>query len=576
MTLELQKKYAKKYIDLGWSLLPMQFFPDGAGKMTKVPMVPWKIYQTHPASLAVVEQWLDNGWFLGLITGRASGIVVVDDDRIKHGLSEYGITSSIIAKTKSGGKHYYFKYAEGITNTANESLYLDIRGEGGYVVLPPFNNYTWESVPNKTNLENLAEIPLELGKAIYETEDGKKTTERFELAKAIGMGEGGRDNVMLALARSELNKHRQEEWPNVYIIMQGVNSSFVPPLPEADLQRIFAQAKRYITKDIATGKFKYEEKRQIVVPQQVAERDKIVLYSKLSDEELLKVDKRPRMKTGLPEMDKMFDWPSGYYVICANPGVGKGWFAMWLARKFWQYGKIKTAYFTLEMSEQMIRTRLLQAWSDLSFSAFENGGDTTQAKEMLRKDVMAVYPFGHKDQRYQTPENFSKDFEEIYDHGYRMFVFDHLHELSGMNSNDTNQSVVERWGKAFQEVMKNPKFSDVWLMVYSQPNGFAASKEVITKTDIAGSKSITQKCEFFISLNRKIKFDKQTHMPIADQDERSVFLWIDKNRVSTTQYRGQTIYFSENGNFYESREDEHVVRDVAPRKVVEIDDDESF
>lgn len=87
---------------------------------------------------------------IGLRTGAASGVFVIDID-VKGRVMGYdnwlalckahGWRSSpnvLAAGTPSGGAHLHFTYAAGITN-ARGSLPagVDVRGEGGYVLLPP-------------------------------------------------------------------------------------------------------------------------------------------------------------------------------------------------------------------------------------------------------------------------------------------------------------------------------------------------------------------------------------------------------------------------------------------------------
>ena len=545
--------YAKRYLELGWSLLPMQFVSDSKGEMVKHPMVQWKRFQTEQPTLDEVVWWLENGWFLGLVTGKLSNLCVIDDDRIKFKLSEYGFTSSVVAKTKSGGKHFFYRYSEGITNTANEDIHVDVRGEGGYVVLAPFNGYEWLSLPTPENLKKLQPFPEELKKIIYK--NGLTRTEPIKISEIVGTEKGNRDNNLLSFANSLCRRYPKEEWESgVFPALLGMNNTFPDPLSASNVQRIFLQATRFISSQPSISyKLKNGEVNRI-------ERNKVITYSTMPDSEIMKIEERETMKLGLPLADDTFDWPTGYYVICGSPGVGKGFFALWLARKFWENGKKKSIYFTLEMGEKLVRTRILQAWSDLTLSQFKKKANTQKAQKLMKQDVISVYPFGQKDSRYQTPENFEKDFEEIYQKGYRVFIFDHLHELEGTNTNDTNQAIVERWGKVFQNIMKKPEHIDVWLFVFAQPNGASIDKKIIGRTDIAGSKSITQKCEFFISLNRKNNYYKKSIEQLINEsnsDNREMFVWIDKNRISLTQYKGFNIYFGEDGNFYTDINEAH-------------------
>lgn len=87
---------------------------------------------------------------IGLRTGAASGVFDIDID-VKGGAAGYdnwlalckahGWLSSpnvLAAGTPSGGAHFYFTYAAGITNARGKlPAGVDARGEGGYVLLPP-------------------------------------------------------------------------------------------------------------------------------------------------------------------------------------------------------------------------------------------------------------------------------------------------------------------------------------------------------------------------------------------------------------------------------------------------------
>ena len=68
------------------------------------------------------------------------------------------------------------------------------------------------------------------------------------------------------------------------------------------------------------------------------------------------------------------------------------------------------------------------------------------------------------------------------------------------------------------------------------------------RTDILGSKAITQKCEFFYSLNRKVNLDKEDSFAGVN-DERIVTVFLDKNRITSAQYTGYKLQFSMTGNF---------------------------
>jgi hypothetical protein len=147
-------KAGQFYLDIGWSVIPIK--PE-----TKTPAIKWGEFCDRYPTPDEVKTWIDNGWHLAVVTGDISKICIVDDDRIKNGLNEWGFNSTLIAKTQSGGKHYYFKYDRELHSHSNSTIRVDLKAWHSYCLLPPFNNREWITIPNKENLINLPILPDE-------------------------------------------------------------------------------------------------------------------------------------------------------------------------------------------------------------------------------------------------------------------------------------------------------------------------------------------------------------------------------------------------------------------------------
>jgi len=276
------------------------------------------------------------------------------------------------------------------------------------------------------------------------------------------------------------------------------------------------------------------------------------LFSSREKSELSVVEKKESLNTGIKKIDDGFGFPTGYYVILGNPGTGKSWFALWLSRMFYRHNQKRSVYFTLEMPEPIVRQRVLQQWSDLTKTEIEGGKSTQQAIDLLASDVIVVDDFYTEDTRFQTPNTFRDWIESYYNIGYRVFHFDHLHELAGANDNTSNQKVTDSWAKTFQKICKD--FPDIWLIIYAQPNGAAGNKKVLRRTDISGSKAITQKCDYCLSLNRAIEIDEKTGLIEINDSERNIILYLDKTRYTESVHIAFRLYFSKTGNFYSMAE----------------------
>lgn len=95
-------------------------------------------------SLETAIQWLRvfNGKAnaLCLKTGACSSVTVIDDDN-RNGIHPYLL--SFIAEetphsiTGSGGHHFFFKYDASISTSACSSEKIDIRNDGGLIIIPP-------------------------------------------------------------------------------------------------------------------------------------------------------------------------------------------------------------------------------------------------------------------------------------------------------------------------------------------------------------------------------------------------------------------------------------------------------
>jgi len=155
---------------LRWSLIPI--FP-----YTKKPPFgfKWGYYQHFQPRQQEVDTWLRNGWWLAVVTGPISNLVIVDDDRVKNGLPEWGFTSNIISASEHLGKHYYHLYDRELHQGSNKKLHIDIRAWHNYCLLPPFGNRYWISKPTRENLAKLTPVPDEIVNLINSNKKPKLT-----------------------------------------------------------------------------------------------------------------------------------------------------------------------------------------------------------------------------------------------------------------------------------------------------------------------------------------------------------------------------------------------------------------
>ncbi|MDR2870836.1 MAG: bifunctional DNA primase/polymerase, partial [Deferribacteraceae bacterium] len=126
-------------------------FPIFPCKPDKKPYISggFKSASTDPKQIkAWFQEFPDALW--GMPTGKISGIMVLDVDMPEgeNSLAALEAENSPLPATKevltqSGGRHIYFKYVAGAKCSAGQlAKNLDIRTDGGYVIIPPSAGYT--------------------------------------------------------------------------------------------------------------------------------------------------------------------------------------------------------------------------------------------------------------------------------------------------------------------------------------------------------------------------------------------------------------------------------------------------
>ena len=215
----------------GTPVLPLEGkIPRNRGGLTKA-----------STDVAVVAEWWRR-WpdaNVGLVTGPASGFVVLDVDApaglrsIAELEKRHGTIRTAQALTGSGGRHYWFRCpAEPIRNSAGAlGDGLDVRGDGGYVVVPPSVHETGNAYKWTRELEHVADCPAWLLENARERRNGP--------AAAIGdvIPEGTRDETLTFLAGT-MRRRGMAELEILAALRVTNETRCRPPLPEVDLERI--------------------------------------------------------------------------------------------------------------------------------------------------------------------------------------------------------------------------------------------------------------------------------------------------------------------------------------------------
>lgn len=185
---------ALEYAKIGLKIIPLR-------PRTKIPILAnWPQAATTDKK-TIADWWTDYpDANIGCLTGRDSGIFVIDVDR--HGDTDGQISlddleaqfgklpDTVEQITGGGGRQIFFRYPAGatITNKTGSGAIapgLEIKGDGGQVVLPPSihpqtgRQYEWEASSHPADVE-IVEAPEWLINIITAVRPTKKRDKKFE------------------------------------------------------------------------------------------------------------------------------------------------------------------------------------------------------------------------------------------------------------------------------------------------------------------------------------------------------------------------------------------------------------
>ena len=173
---------------------------------------------------------------LGIPTGRLNQLTVVDvDDRglIEDALIRFGSTPLQVS-TPSGGRHLYYKHAGERNAVRVHDCKIDVRGQGGFVVVPPtarLDGKIYKLIVEGWNC--ITRLP------------GIPDSERSYLGEAKGkIPEGQRDNALFHHCLRQAQAC--DDYETLLDVAQTFNQDCEPPLPARQVKKTARSAWRYV------------------------------------------------------------------------------------------------------------------------------------------------------------------------------------------------------------------------------------------------------------------------------------------------------------------------------------------
>lgn len=351
---------------------------------SKIPIFPWSKSEYHIKDnnelLQIgntykkdVEGKERGGLITGysLLTGGKSGVMVIDIDK-NHGDSSVNgiqnfeefledlsdddkriVTETFSVRTPRGGLHLYFKYKKGLKNKANYIQGVDIRTDGGLIVLPNSRVKNGEvndpyKVVNDNKILDMPEslyikfLKLDQTKntitASYHNDVKKYTTNKYY--KKIE--QGGRDSTLVSWLGYVIKQNpsmRNKENLLPYAHMYNT-CYFLPPLEESEVEKKVESALKYSLPEYCDDKGRIDNWRLV---------NHVLSTS-------------PSYNKG--NLYCLYDYEKGYY-------------------KHMDYRQVQTMYFKYPIDDREKTANKAKSFSDLLMLVSENAGEVYDEKKYI-------------------------------------------------------------------------------------------------------------------------------------------------------------------------------------------------
>lgn len=456
------------YKDQGVSVFPVSVKHNKAGKADKKPCVNWSDFQTRLPTQKEIKFWTNkfktNGY--GLVTGEFSGIAVVDVDTTDLSNLDISLAETLHSKTISGGTHFYYQQPNGLRNSTKDDSgipFIDIRAEGGFVVIPPTNGYEWLT-DDGFDRSKIAPFPTNL---LQRIDLARKSVNWNEFFQTI-WNEGSRNNASTRLiGHLVANKYRNypsQAWDEVKLWNQN---RCYPPIVEESLRKTFdnilvseIEKRKSQSNNTSIYSSDFSDFSTFANPYQIISAKELVLnFTKDSNKWVV--------ENLIPE--------NGITFIAGNPKSGKSLIGLHLAlsithgtRAFGAFNtqQMKVLYIPKEDSQNIIAERL-QYQTSLNHLHFCYQGnllvDTNRGQEQLialqeklKPDVMIFDSYrrfisGNENDSEVTNRSHSL-FKALLNKGVRSIIV--IHHINKPRENFSNPQMLRG-------------SSDIWAMLDS-------------------------------------------------------------------------------------------------------------
>lgn len=241
---------ALAYAALGWRVFPLL-------PKSKEPATVHGFKDATTDEGQIRRWWAENPERnVGIATGRGLCVVDVDDkpknpvqgsDMLRDWELEHGdLTPTVTATTGTGGVHYYYDVGrKAVPSCQSDTVFIDLRCEGGYVVAPPSVHpngepYAWDASPEDMPPAKVSETDKSFIQWVYDNRKGAGKEGQRERAKVpegvVHEGEG-RNRFLYEQGCSARAKGSDDEMIEIWLTELN-RAKCSPPLGERELMKV--------------------------------------------------------------------------------------------------------------------------------------------------------------------------------------------------------------------------------------------------------------------------------------------------------------------------------------------------
>jgi KaiC/GvpD/RAD55 family RecA-like ATPase len=226
----------------------MSVIPIGSDKK---PLVRWQTFQETKPTDENLTAWFVNGGRrnVGIVTGRISGVVVVDTDSeaAEAWAIEHLPATPMMCQTAKGMHRYYRHPGVEVRNgarikTVDGVIELDVRGDGGYVVGPGSTHPTGITYRPPQKWPSLGEVPV--FDPTWLQSAPARTIATQEGASGSEIPNGRRNSALASLAGSMRRRGMTADSIEAALLAEN-SARCSPPLSDDEVQEIARSIGRY-------------------------------------------------------------------------------------------------------------------------------------------------------------------------------------------------------------------------------------------------------------------------------------------------------------------------------------------